>query len=118
MRFRVRFADQIVGILAVAALLGVIVVIFALGSNQRWFARDYRYKAYFESAIGLSANMPVLYKGFTIGNVKNIHLTESDTVEVTIAIFDNYADRVREGSLVALMRGLVPGPWTRGRPFP
>jgi phospholipid/cholesterol/gamma-HCH transport system substrate-binding protein len=102
MRFRVRFADQIVGILTIAALLGVIVVIFILGSHQRWFARDYRYKAYFESAVGLSANMPVLYKGFTIGNVKNVHLTESDTVEVTIAIFDSYVDRVREGSLVAL----------------
>ncbi|MDR0555109.1 MAG: MlaD family protein [Treponema sp.] len=103
MRFRIRFADQIVGVLTVFALLVLVAVIFMLGSRQRWFARDYRYIAYFESAAGLSLNMTVQYKGFTIGNIKSIRLTGDDRVEATIAIYDSYADRVREGSLVELL---------------
>ncbi|MDR2070202.1 MAG: MlaD family protein [Treponema sp.] len=103
MRFRIRFADQIVGILTVFALAALTAVIFLLGSHQRWFAQDFRYLTYFDSAVGLSNNMPVLYKGFTIGNVKAIRLTEEDRVEAEISIFDIYVDRVREGSLVELM---------------
>jgi phospholipid/cholesterol/gamma-HCH transport system substrate-binding protein len=102
MRFRIRFVDQIVGILTVIALAVLVAVIFILGSHQRWFARDFQYLTYFDSAVGLSNNMPVQYKGFTIGNVKSIRLTEDDRVEAEISIFDNYADRVREGSLVEL----------------
>ncbi|MDR2482208.1 MAG: MlaD family protein [Treponema sp.] len=103
MRFRIRFADQIVGILAVIALLALLAVIMLLGSRQRWFARDYLYTAYFDSAAGLSRNMTVQYKGFTIGSVKKIRLTEDDRVEAAIAIYDSYADRVREGSLVEVV---------------
>ncbi|MDR2500531.1 MAG: MlaD family protein [Treponema sp.] len=102
MRFRIRFAYQIVGVLTLAGLLLLILVIFILGSNQRWFARDYAYTAYFESASGLSVNMPVLYKGFTIGNVKAFRLNNEDIVEVTFSIFNHYNNRVREGSVVDL----------------
>jgi phospholipid/cholesterol/gamma-HCH transport system substrate-binding protein len=103
MRFRIRFVDQIVGIFIIIALVLVIFVIFMLGSHQRWFARDYLFKAYFDSATGLNPNMAVQYKGFTIGNIKAVALTGDDRVEVTIVIFDSYVDRVREGSLVELM---------------
>ena len=102
MRFRIRFAYQIVGILSILGLALILLVIFILGSSQRWFVRDYTYTAYFDSAYGLSANMPVLYKGFTIGNVKRYRLTGDDRVEVTFTIFNTYAIRVREGSLVDL----------------
>jgi phospholipid/cholesterol/gamma-HCH transport system substrate-binding protein len=102
MRFRIRFADQIVGVLTIAALAALVAVFFILGSHQRWFARDFQYLAYFDSAVGLSKNMPVQYKGFTIGNVRDIRLTEDDRVEAVLIIFDSYAGRVREGSLVEL----------------
>ncbi|MDR2247270.1 MAG: MlaD family protein [Treponema sp.] len=103
MRFRIRFADQLVGILSAIALAVLMAVIFFAGRQQRLFARDFRYLAYFDSAVGLSRNMPVQYKGFTIGNVKAIRLTGDDQVEAEISIFDIYVDRVREGSLVELV---------------
>jgi phospholipid/cholesterol/gamma-HCH transport system substrate-binding protein len=131
MRFRIRFAEQIVGILAVIALAVLGAVIFILGSHQRWFARDFRYLTYFDSAVGLSSNMPVQYKGFTIGNVKAVRLTGDDRVEAEINIFDIYVDRVREGSLVELMvspiglgnqflfyAGLGEGPLAEGSVIP
>jgi phospholipid/cholesterol/gamma-HCH transport system substrate-binding protein len=74
-----------------------------LGSSQRWFSRDYQFKTYFSSATGLSKNMNIQYKGFTIGKVKTFDLSEDDRVEVRFVIFDTYKDRVRYGSLVEIL---------------
>ena len=100
MKFRIRYADQIVGAFLIAAFLTLVFVIVILGHRQRWFARDYSYKTYFDSAAGLSPNMAIQYKGITIGNVKSFKLTGDDRVEVIFTIRDTYVDRVKRGSLV------------------
>ncbi|MDR2433937.1 MAG: MlaD family protein [Treponema sp.] len=100
MKFRIRFADQIVGSLIIAALFSVVFVLFMLGRSQRWFSKDYHYITYFDTAAGLNGNMPVQYKGFTIGNVRSYRLTADDRVEVVFFIQEAYSDRVKAGSLV------------------
>ena len=100
MKFSIRFADQIVGVLVILGLAILVAVVFLLGSSQRWFARDFQYITYFNSAAGLSPNMAVQYKGFTMGRVKKIQLTEADSVEVIFTIFEEYNHRVKEGSIV------------------
>ncbi|MDR1277115.1 MAG: MlaD family protein [Treponema sp.] len=107
MKFTVRFADQIVGLLIILAVGALIFVVFMLGSNQRWFSRDYQFKSYFNSASGLSKNMAVLYKGFTIGHVKSFDLTDDDQVEVWFTIFDTYISRVRYGSVVEVIQNPI-----------
>ena len=109
MKFSIRHADKIVGFLIILALAALIFVIIMLGSNQRWFARDGQYKTYFNSASGISANMPINYKGFTIGHVKNVNLTEGDLVEITFTINEEYTHRVTEGSLVEVQSSPIPG---------
>ncbi|MDR0403357.1 MAG: MlaD family protein [Treponema sp.] len=103
MKFKIRFADQVVGFFIVVALVSLAAVIFMLGSRQRWFSRDYVYRTYASSASGLSENMPVLLKGMQVGNVKSFRLTEDDQVEVIFAIYDQYNDRVKEGSLIQIL---------------
>jgi phospholipid/cholesterol/gamma-HCH transport system substrate-binding protein len=107
MKFTIRFADQIVGVLMVIGLGALIVVVFMLGSNQRWFSRDYAFKSYFASASGLNKNMNVLYKGFTIGHVKSFDLADDDRVEVWFTIFDTYISRVRHGSVVEIIQNPI-----------
>jgi len=102
MKLSIRFADQIVGALIILAMVILVFVIFMLGSNQRWFSRDYNFRTYFPTAAGLNKNMPVQYKGFTIGRVKSFELVE-DHVEVHFTIFDTYINRVRNGSLVEVL---------------
>ncbi|MDR2150942.1 MAG: MlaD family protein [Spirochaetaceae bacterium] len=102
MRFRIRYSDQIVGVSVVFALAALIFVIFMLGSSQRWFSRNYYYKTYLDSAAGLSDNMAVQYKGFTIGRVKSFELNTDNQVEITFSIYDTYIDKVKYGSLVDL----------------
>jgi phospholipid/cholesterol/gamma-HCH transport system substrate-binding protein len=103
MRFKIRFADQIVGIFVIVSLVSLLLVIVLLGYNQRWFARDVTYYTVLPSAGGLSKNMAVHFKGFTIGSVSSFHLTDKDHVEVIFVIHENYADRVRYGSMVEVM---------------
>ena len=100
MKFSIRFADKIVGTLVMLALAILVIVIFMLGKSQRWFAHDYQYKTYFSSASGLGMNMAVQYKGFTIGHVKKIKLTEDDRVEVIFTIFEEHNHRAKTGSMV------------------
>jgi len=102
MKFSIRFADQVVGTLVILALAILVVVVFMLGRSQRWFVKDLQYKTYFNSASGLSPNMAVQYKGFTIGYVKKITLAPDDTVEVLFTIFEEHSHRVMEGSVVEL----------------
>jgi phospholipid/cholesterol/gamma-HCH transport system substrate-binding protein len=103
MKFRIRYADQLVGFFIIVALLSIIVLIFLLGSKQRWFSQDYVFKTYAGSVSGLSRNMPVMYKGFTIGNVKTFDLTDDDRVEIIFTIHDKYKNRARQGSLVDIL---------------
>jgi phospholipid/cholesterol/gamma-HCH transport system substrate-binding protein len=103
MKFKIRFADQVVGFFIILALASVVFIIIMLGRSQRWFAKDYAFRTILLSATGLSKNMPVQYKGFTIGNVETFHLTGTDEVEVIFVIHDLYLDRVKKGSLVELM---------------
>jgi len=111
MKFSIRFADQIVGTLVVLALAILVFVVFMIGKNQRWFVNDSSYKAYFASASGINPNMAVQYKGFTIGHVKKLSLShdsvEGDRVEIIFSIFEEYADRVTEGSLVERMESPI-----------
>ena len=102
MKFSIRFADQIVGVLVILALAILVVVIFMLGRTQRWFSHDYQYVTYFNSASGLSPNMAVQYKGFKVGYVKKFTLENDDSVKVIFTIFEENSHKVREGSVVEL----------------
>jgi len=103
MKFRIRYADQLVGLLIVIALVSLILVIFLLGRTQRWFSKDYTYKTYATTAAGISRNMGVLFMGIPIGNVKNFRLTEDDRIEVIFTIHNEYQNRIKEGTLLEVI---------------
>jgi phospholipid/cholesterol/gamma-HCH transport system substrate-binding protein len=109
LKLAIRFADKIVGVSIVLAIAIMVFVLFMLGTNQRWFARDHVFFAYFDSAVGLSANMPVQYRGFSIGQVRSVSLADDDSVEVRFVIFDDYIERARAGSIVELAVSPVAG---------
>jgi phospholipid/cholesterol/gamma-HCH transport system substrate-binding protein len=103
MKFKIRFADQIVGFFVVLSLVCLTFVVILLGRSQRWFTKDVSYRTVLQSAGGLSKNMAVQYRGFTVGSIKSFQLTDDDNVEVVFLIHEDYKDRVRLGSLVEMM---------------
>jgi phospholipid/cholesterol/gamma-HCH transport system substrate-binding protein len=106
MKFKIRHADKIVGILALIALVFLILTIFFLGSKQRWFSAKHSFYTILDTASGVNENMSIVYKGFAIGSVGTIELindpmlAENDKVKVSFTIFEEYIDRVKYGSLV------------------
>lgn len=102
MKFKIRFADQIVGFFSVTAIAGLIVLVFALGSGQDWFTKKLSYFTMFDSGSGISVGMNLTYKGFSIGKIKDITLDGSQ-VRVGYYILATYQDYILDNSLVQLI---------------
>jgi phospholipid/cholesterol/gamma-HCH transport system substrate-binding protein len=102
MKFRIRFAHQVVGVFILVAVAFVVAILVLMGVNQRWFAKNYYYESEFDSAGGLSVGMAVNFRGFEIGRVTNISLSEENRVEVDFYIQDTYVDRVYRNSVLQL----------------
>ncbi|MCL1814329.1 MAG: MlaD family protein [Treponema sp.] len=107
MKFRIRYADQMVGILIIAALISLVFVIFMLGSTQRWFSKKHSYKTFAVSASGLSQNMDVTCRGYPIGKVKSFELTEDNRIMVIFTILNEFHDRARVGSLAEIIESPI-----------
>jgi phospholipid/cholesterol/gamma-HCH transport system substrate-binding protein len=102
MKFKIRFADQIVGFFVLFAIVAVAVILIFIGVNQRWFARNYYFTSRFSSGDGLAPGMPIMLKGFEIGKVSRISLNERNEVDVDFYVQDTYYDRVKRNSVLDL----------------
>jgi phospholipid/cholesterol/gamma-HCH transport system substrate-binding protein len=102
MKFKIRFADQIVGFFVLFAIVAVAVILIFIGVNQRWFARNYYFTSRFTSGDGLAPGMPIMLKGFEIGKVSRISLNERNEVDVDFYVQDTYYDRVKRNSVLDL----------------
>ena len=102
MKFKIRYADQIVGLFSLIALGALLVFIFSIGATQNWFVKKNNYHTFFNSGSGFSVGMDITYKGFSIGKIKSVKL-EGDMVRVDYYVLSDYASYVHENSLVELI---------------
>jgi phospholipid/cholesterol/gamma-HCH transport system substrate-binding protein len=102
MKFKIRFADQIVGVFVLAAIVAVAVVLILIGINQRWFGKNYHFTSEFSSGAGLFVGMPISFKGFDIGKISQMSLNRQNEVEVRFYVEDTYYDRVKPDSVLEL----------------
>jgi len=100
-----------IGLVVTSALTLLMVFIFFIGSEQKLFAKKYKYDVLFESATGLAEGNPVQMSGVTIGVVQDIRLprsSENRMVEISISVDRKYSDRIREDSRAKLRKlGLI-----------
>lgn len=102
MKFKIKYADQIVGGLSIFAIAALIFITFLILSTQKWFVKKHYFYSKVASANSVNEGMALQYKGFGIGKVKKISLCDDDSVEVRFYVLDEYIDRVTEGSIVEL----------------
>jgi phospholipid/cholesterol/gamma-HCH transport system substrate-binding protein len=102
MKFKIRFADQIVGFFVLFAIVAVAAILIFIGVNQRWFARNYYFTSRFSAGDGLSPGMSIMLKGFEIGKISKISLNEQNEVDVEFYVQDTYYDRVKRNSVLDL----------------
>ncbi|HRY73205.1 MAG TPA: MlaD family protein [Spirochaetia bacterium] len=103
MKFRIKYADRIVGLFVVlaAVILGASIVV--LGANQRWFSKDYRFVSRFGSGSGIAPGTAIYMKGFQVGKIKRIRLNADNEVDVDFTIYDTYYEKARVNSLLELV---------------
>jgi phospholipid/cholesterol/gamma-HCH transport system substrate-binding protein len=89
MKFRIRYADRIVGLFVLVAAVALCGSIILVGANQRWFARNYRFATRFQSAAGVATGTAILMKGFQ--------------VDATFVLYDTFYPKARENSLLELV---------------
>ncbi|MCR4900965.1 MAG: MlaD family protein [Treponema sp.] len=102
MKFKIKYADQIVGGLSLFAIAALIFLAFFIASTQKWFVKKHHFYSIVSSANSVSEGMSLQYKGFGIGKVKKITLDSDDNVTIHFYVLDEYIDRVTEGSIVEL----------------
>jgi phospholipid/cholesterol/gamma-HCH transport system substrate-binding protein len=102
MKFRIKYADQVVGAFVLLALLALGLTLILIGMNQRWFAKNYHFRSEFSSASNLDAGMAIRLKGFVIGKISTLKLNESNGIDVDFYIYDTYYEKVKEFSVLEL----------------
>ena len=103
MKFKIKYADQIVGILSILAIIALIFIIFLIGSTQKWFVPKHNYYTVISSATNISAGKAITYKGFEIGKIKNFSLDDSDKVIVNFYITDDYKSKIVQNSIIEIL---------------
>ena len=103
MKFKIKYADQIVGILSLIAIIALIFIIFLIGSTQKWFVPKHNYYTVISSAANISAGKPITYKGFEIGKIKSFSLNDDDNVVVNFYITDDYKTKAVNGSIIEIL---------------
>ncbi len=103
MRLRYRYANQVVGVFVIVAVALTMILIVLLGVNQRWFRRNYEYYARFDTAKDVSVGMSITFRGFTVGRVREISLTDTNDVHVRFTIQEEYIDKVTRDSLIQVV---------------
>ncbi len=102
MKFKFRFASQIVGVFVIVAVLFLAAILILMAVNQRWFAKNYYFTSKFASGKGLSVGMPISFRGFQIGGITKIALTEENDVEISFYIQDTFYPKVYKDSALQL----------------
>lgn len=101
MKFRIKYADQVVGFLSIFAFAALIFIIFLIGSTQKWFVPKHNYYTIIPTA-SISEGKAITYKGFEIGKIKSLTLNENDKVTVNFYISDEYIEKVTQDSIIEI----------------
>ncbi len=100
MKFKIKYADQVVGVFVILAFFSISVLLVFMGINQRWFSKNYYYNTRFLSADGLKVGMPIKLKGFEIGQIDRINLSDKNEVEVEFYIYGEYIPKILPNTII------------------
>jgi len=103
MKFKIRYAEQIVGFFIIFAALCLAAGIIFLGANQRWFSKDVRFTTKFSSAAGAQAGTAIMMRGFQVGKVIKVELNKANEVDGIFVIYDTYYSKAKEYSILELV---------------
>ena len=102
MKFRIKYADQVVGVFILAALALVVAALLFIAVNQRWFVHNTVFKSQFTSANSISIGTPISLRGFEIGKISKLSLNDNNLVDIEFYVYTEYLSKVTMNSVLEL----------------
>lgn len=93
--------EKIVGTFIISVFILLLSMVVLIGRGKDWFRKNIDYRATFSESYNLDTSASVKLLNADIGKVKKIVL-EGNRVEVTLAIFEEYAPRIRTDSVATV----------------
>lgn len=103
---RLRFVDELVGLLVLGCVLLFLAVLFVAGRAQGWFEKDYELRTVFppKGALDLQQGAEVRIQGAIAGRVGDIVPNESGDLETRYILRGRFRDLVRTNSVAVVKK--------------
>src|SRR3990167_1091247 len=106
---RFKGLEKKIGFFVIAAFLGIVLTIIAVGIQQDLFSPKTRLFIITDSGQDVSEGMAVKLRGFNIGKVEKLELTDDARVKVTLSILRSHMQWVKSDSKARLLKEGVIG---------
>ena len=106
---RFKGLEKKIGFFVIVAFLGIVLTIIAVGIQQDLFSPKTRLFIITDSGQDISEGMAVKLRGFNIGKVEKLELTDDARVKVTLSILRSHMQWVKGDSKARLLKEGVIG---------
>ena len=106
---RFKGLEKKIGFFVIIALLGIVLTVVAVGIQQDVFSPKTRLFIVTDSGNEISEGMAVKLRGFNIGKVEKLELTDDARVKVTLSILRSHMQWVKSDSKARLLKEGVIG---------
>ena len=106
---RFKGLEKKIGFFVIVAFLGIVLSVIAVGIQQDVFSPKTRLFVVTDSGQDISEGMEVKLRGFNIGKVERLELTDDARVKVTLSILRSYMKWVKSDSKARLLKEGVIG---------
>ncbi|HUX36779.1 MAG TPA: hypothetical protein VMV44_02635 [Rectinemataceae bacterium] len=103
MKFRIRYAERLVGLFMLVAFAAFVAILALAGANQRWFARDYHFMTTLGSAAAAAPGTDILMRGFKMGKIEKVALDGDGRVSTRFVLFAEYRQLMRVDSVIEIV---------------
>lgn len=100
MNYKLKHTQKIVLAFIIIPVVVLILTIVSIAIRQNMFEKRFHFSTSLENAIGISAQTPVLYKGFEIGRVAKFELSEDSSILIDFYVLKRYRHLVTKSSVI------------------
>ncbi|MCB5259708.1 MAG: MlaD family protein [Candidatus Cloacimonetes bacterium] len=100
MNYKLKHTRKIVLAFIIIPVVVLILTVVSIAIRQNMFEKRFHFRTDLENAIGVSAQTPVLFKGFEIGRVDRFELSDDGKIEVDFYVLKRYRHLMVESSVI------------------
>lgn len=109
MKIKFNLYERVAGLFVLGAVAGGVAVTIGVAVKKGWFERKIHLSTELKNADGVREGTLVQMAGLRAGSVTSVELKASNEIHVTFEISEKFKDRVREDSVVRLVRPFIIG---------